>query len=73
MNKRRRYGTGKEEKRRNFFTNYTGMPLGNECKKAYPEPQRKYDQRCSTCQGSGKIHSLSGFGPCPRCCDNENL
>lgn len=40
----------------------------NEAQKGYSPPHKRWDERCSTCNGTGYIRNLRGAKePCPRC------
>lgn len=40
---------------------------GDAAKKGYPRPQKKWDERCSTCQNKREVYGLRGWERCPRC------
>lgn len=42
-------------------------PKGQGATKGYKVPVRKWDARCSVCEGHREVRGLSGWLPCPRC------
>ncbi len=45
-----------------------GCPEGcTPSHQGYHRPRRQFDNRCSTCEGSGKMRGLHGFETCSRC------